>query len=452
MKRIKDWMLFKNLKRHEKDQIVLLEEQFEESNQHCPALRLRGRPVSHHKIIRHRKAIVRSSDHNTQREALVGGRRQVLDLQLDSGPFGTPLISQTQLSGGPSSSLVPSRLRIPPAPNLYRAVEAPLSLRDRQILFRALDHFTDTMPKDRNYEDRDKMYSKFVTGVDMLCQRKPRVAWSLIQEAFAIVKDVVVGCQRSSVGIIFEFMDSYFLDEHEMLILSLLKHFFNMSGLVLGTHHPITTIYRLLATCQTRKELAESAWEVHIDLFRKKVGVADLDTLQMELGRASNYVWVGKVQEAEPILRRLLDIGKTGFGRLHYFTTNTARTLSWCFRSQGCFSKSEEVLLEILQQSPGDEVGTGSLASIWGNLLLENGTPMANIALRRELAYVRKDQGNYKESEIYLRKILASCLDIYGLSDDLKIGVLDDLERVMIEQGNIEGAEALRAEYPTAFE
>ncbi len=445
MKRIYDWKLFKNLKEHEKDQIVQLEDEFEESGQIRPTISLRGRPIKDHKIIRHRKAIKRSSVLTVKHEASTRGRRQVVDLQLGSELQAIEPALQTPLLEVSSSSPIPSRFHSNPPPNLCQVVVAPWSLRAREILFQSLDRWTDTTRENVNDASVD-MYNKLKTGTSMLRRRNSRVAWSMIHDGFAMVKDIVAGNSRFLLADIFDLICGYVMEGFEDLVLSLLKHFSKIARVVLGAHHPTTSICYILATSQSRKEIADSAWEVQIHLFRKKVGVADLNTLHLELARANIYITQERYAESESLLKRLLDTSREHFGRHNSFAKDTARMLSWGYRRQGYYSKSDAVLSDIVNPNCGDEAATAPSASIWDEARLDQaGSPKAELYLRRELAYLHLNQGNCKEAEIYLRRILASCLVRYGLQDTLTVEVLDLLERMMIQQGDVEGIEALVA-------
>ena len=265
-----------------------------------------------------------------------------------------------------------------------------------------------------------------------------------------MVKDIITGRYRLWFHCLFNLLSfGYFVGFDELRV-ALLKHFSEMSSIILGRRHPTTVICQLMAKAPDPKEIAESAWRVQNGVFREKLGATDVDTLNSELALARNYVNAGRYVEAEAMLQDLLGKNREQFGDRHPLTKNTVDALSWCFRRQGYYTKSETALCSILPPGRGDEHDIVSLASVWDEARLDDyGSPELELTLRAELAHLREAQGRHQESETCFRRILESCLRHFGLNSHFTVVILENLQRVMIKQGNMVGVEALRVEFAT---
>lgn len=451
MDRVKDWKLFKNLKRHEKEYIICVKDGFEKSGLDFPEIRLRGHPVNDQKLIRYRKANREPGRLVVKAGSSTSGPRRVIDLQIDPPPVKRRRRTGMSLAEDSSSSFARNALIQHPVPTLRRSIATPWSLRIQEIVFQSIDRCTDSMLT-RGSPAFGNMADKFYTGTTMLRKKKNAIAWSMIQEGFAMVKDIIAGRYRLLLHCLFNLLCYNRFEGFDELRVALLRHFSEMSSTILGNRHPTTIICRLMATSPNAKEIAESAWQVQIDVFREKLGATDVDTLNSELDLARNYINAESYTQAETMLQDLLEKSKRRFGDRHPFSKSTISALSWCFQRQGYYTKSEAAICSILQPSGRDELAIASLESIWDEFRLDDhGSPVQEMTLRVELAYLREAQGKYQESETYFWKILECCLGRFGLNDHFTVETLENLERVMMKQGKMEGVEALRADFPAVL-
>jgi tetratricopeptide (TPR) repeat protein len=229
-----------------------------------------------------------------------------------------------------------------------------------------------------------------------------QLAWRMIEDAFDMVKSVLVQQHPQLLRYLFmQFWDQTF-DAHPDIRRQLFVITSEMADFCLGPRHPITVIARLLPTIKDGSQICELAWKRNLDTFDALLGPNHDESLRSKMALTGNLIDAYRYDDAERVLRQIVNLFEPE--STAYYNRAALCRIAWLYKLQSNFSEAETLFIDVLERcrtyidsNPGTTLDEVYLAAT---------THLAQIQARKD----------YQQGERLLREALELCIGTMGPS------------------------------------
>jgi len=281
------------------------------------------------------------------------------------------------------------------------------------------------------------LFNRFHMAAELLKLKSPQannVAWRIVEEAFDMVKEVVLQQHPQLLRYFFmQFWDSTY-DAHPQIREQLFKTIVGFAEYYLGRQHPITLISKLLPRVQDPPKVCEVAYMRNIDTFDSILGPSHNENLRSKMAVTGNYIDSERYEDANHMLWSVANCFTEN--STAYYKRAALCRIAWIHTLQQQYAEAEPIFVDVLErckkwsnEQPDknalDDVflaATTHLARLQARRSYEQGKAMLRNALDRCIATVGSDHAyTYTiQTELENLKRVAQATD---LLEDFRVGV-----------------------------
>ncbi|MCJ1401220.1 hypothetical protein MMC11_004432 [Xylographa trunciseda] len=227
-----------------------------------------------------------------------------------------------------------------------------------------------------------------------------KLAWKIINDAFEMVKSVLVQQHPQLLRYLFmQFWDHTF-DAHPDIRRHLFAITSEMAEVCLGPRHPITLIARLLPKIKDGSLICELAWKRNLDTFDALLGPDHDESLRSKMALTGNLIDADRYDDAERVLGQIVGLFEPD-STAYYYRAALCR-IAWLHKLRFKFQEAETCFISLLEK-----------CRTYNNNHPESTLDEVYIAATIHLAQIRAGR-DYQQGKRLLQEAMELCIRTMG--------------------------------------